>query len=259
MGKVNCPCLALGFLLFGIGIGDALALQEKAPPEIVVPSIELPVIVKEGLAKLPLTEGLVAPLKVLRFKVSGGPLPLEIAFKRLDNGLWAIAWAGGAVNQQMITLHGMFNLAGTIDIKMKLSGGIRIHHSVRKANALSGDLATLVAPTAGSRFTIEHNYDVESTSPGIVFSSSDNVKNSRIEMKSVCATDKAIEATKLHPDLKGLYIPVTCEYQSNVATPPVSQWAYLIDSRMYVRLSSGKETYTITDVEYVQLNAPETK
>ena len=92
-----------------------------------------------------------------------------------------------------------------------------------------------------------------------MFPSTDNVKSSRIEMRSVCAADKSIEATKLHPDLKGLYIPITCEYQSNVATPPISQWAYLIDSRMYVRLSSGKETYAITEVEYVKPGAPETK
>ena len=158
MEKVNCKCLALAVLLFGGGLGDTLALQEKAPPEIVVSSIELPADVKERLSKLPLTEVPAAPLKALRFKVNGSSLPLEIAFKRLDNGLWAIAWVGGAVNQQMITLHGMFNLAGTIDIKMKLSSGIRIHHSVRKTNALSGDLATLVAPPPGARFTIEHIY-----------------------------------------------------------------------------------------------------
>ena len=176
----------------------------------------------------------------------------------------------GAIIRRALTLQGLVPLATVTEIAREYDassvvplGKSFFSYSVTrdlKANgttnstALSGDLAQLVAPAVGSRFSFEQSWDAQSmvTTSGLFGGT--KTSTSSFTLKQTCAVEEERDAAVLHRNFQGKYMPVNCEGKLSNGALRIDQYAFLVDSAVYLLLSSATngnvDKYTIADVEY---------
>lgn len=257
--------IALYAIAFSAMCGGAFA-QGASSTQIV----ELSSNVRDELSKLPKRDVSTAQLKTLKIDIDAGSgiTKAEKSFEFLGNGLVGVTEVLPAQNSQArsLTLQGIVELVWTMEVltsgetviplpgaKAFLPFGVSrtIRTSVvRKTNTLSGELPALVVPTPQIPFSFEQTTDTELSRKGLLSLTS----NFRNETKISCTVQAAADAKAIHPKLMGQYLPVTCEGKDPKGPPFVREFAYVIDSHLYILLSTTgrdrRETHKITDVEY---------
>lgn len=233
-------------------------------------AVEVPAAIREQVGKV---ASKISPSVRLR-RVSGNVqsgssnTPVERFFERLDSGLWGVTTAylvRGALVRSTLTLQGLveltavatvdrdFNIDSIIPIgklfvpygtnkNLKASGAIAI-------TSLSGDLAVLSAPTAGSKFSYVRTATGQNTVATTGLFGGTRTHTLNISAKADCSAGPETEASMLHTQLRGKYLPVKCEGELN-GSARIDEYAYLLDSGLYVALSSGNEKFSIEKVEY---------
>ena len=246
----------------GVALPQSAVLESKS----VAPNVELSEAVREELAKLPLSNVPVAPLKTVTFSVESGSTlqRLDFFYERLDSGLWGVAQLtktrGGGVVQRQITLQGLVLLGGTLEASSEVEIPIFIPGSrflpfgpvkntirtngVYQTETVKGDLITLTNPVPGAKFSYE-----------LSFKSRVGSSVANREVKASCTVENASQASALNPKLRGSYLPVTCE-ETRDGKASIRQYAYLVDSRLYAVTSilSGpnKGVYKFAEIEYAE-------
>lgn len=257
--------LALCALMLSTTYADVLA--QGTPP---TQAVELSPNVREELSKLPKRDASAAQIKLLKIDIDSGSeiTKAERHFELLDNRLVGITETLPTRNSQArsLTLQGIIDLVWTMEVLtsgetvIPLPGGKAFlpfgvsrtikTSLVRTTSLLSGDLPILVTPAPETPFSYEHTIDNELSRKGLLSLTS----SFRIETKVTCRVKAAAEATLIHPKLLGTYLPVTCDGKDPEGPPFSRDFAYLVDSQLYILLSltsrGRRETYKITDVEY---------
>ena len=232
--------------------------------------VELPSAVREELSKLPKRDAVRMQLRSLKIDIDTGSetAKAERIFYPLENGLTGIMEVLPSRNSQAqsLSLHGLIDLVWMMEMvtssesvvpipigKVFVPFGINRSTKtsvLRKTSSLSGDLKSLNSPSPEMRFSYQQNIDAELTSKGLLSLST----NFRSETTVTCNVQGAVDAKTLHPKFQGAYLPVSCEGKDPKGPLIVREFAYLVDSQVYLLLSlSGgdqKEKYKITDVEY---------
>lgn len=267
--------VAVGLLLASASVAALAQTQEAQSPQ--QQSVELTLAIRDEVSKVALKKAPTAVLRRIRGEIeSGSSKPrAERYFERLDNGLWGVTLlipVRGVIVRRMLTLQGIIDLATVSQIAREIDvpglvpiGKIFLSYSVTKdlrangttnSTALSGDLATLVSPSLGAKFSFEHAWDAQSIVTTTGLFGGTRTSNTSLTLKQSCVSQKEGDATELHPKLKGRYLQVECEGEFLNGANVSRRYAYLTDSGLYVLLSStiggNKDTYTITDVEYAR-------
>lgn len=233
-------------------------------------TVDLPAAIREQLTQVVSAQ---PPQSLLRH-VSGnlqsgsGTARVERYFERLDSGLWGISTAilvRGALIRNTLTLQGLVELTATttIDRDFKADsiipiGKLFVPYGINKnikANgvitiaSLSGDLNSLSAPVAGGKFSYIRTAIGQNTitTTGVFGGTRTHTLN--VTAKANCSAGPEADASTLHAQLRGKYLPVKCEGETNGSTRS-EEYAYLIDSKLYVLLSSGSDKFSIDTVEY---------
>jgi hypothetical protein len=252
--------LLVANLLFG---GKALA-------EGVTTTVEVPAAIRAQLDKLVSAQ---SPSPVLR-RISGsvqtgsGSSPVERFFERLDSGLWGVTTAimvRGALVRNALTLHGLVELTATstIDRDFKIDAIIPIgklfvpygQNKNLKANgviaitSLGGDLDALSAPAAGGKFSYSRSAIGQNTVTTTGMFGGTRTHKLEVEFKADCSAGPEADASSLNSQLRGKYLPVKCEGKTN-GSARADEFIYLVDSKLYVLLSSGNDKFNIEKVEY---------
>ena len=264
------------FALCGIVLVGQVNAQSEAPSgqsATAAGSLELPIDIRRQLASLPHGENPAAPLAVLKFDLVTGrsTRSSQSRYERLDSGLLGVSTllgGKGAILSRVLTLKGMVELASTTEstIEIELSNTVAvgkmffpysIHRtlrtsSVRNTTVLSGDLAALIQPQAGTRFSYAHSWENEYSSSA-AFSSKKVVTNT---FNVTCGVANPADVSTLHQQLRGKYLRVVCEGTNREGETFTNEFAYLLDSQIYLRLAAsnklGQTKYTLTGVEYVR-------
>jgi hypothetical protein len=233
-------------------------------------TVEVPAAIREQVGKAVSNTSPPALLRRLVGNVQSGSsnTPVERFFERLDSGLWGVTTAylvRGALVRNTLTLQGLveLNAVATVDRDFNIDsiipiGKLFVSYGVNKnlkANgaiaitSLSGDLEVLSSPAAGTKFSYARTATGQNTvtTTGVFGGTRTNTLN--ITAKADCSAGPEAEASNLHAQLRGKYLPVKCEGELN-GSARIDEYAYLIDSRLYVVLSSGNEKFSIDKVEY---------
>ena len=270
--KRGTGCLLAGLLSAILSVAIA---QTSEPPT--SQSVELAPAIRDEVMKVVSKSEPPALLRVVRGEIeSGSTKPkAERYFERLENGLWGVTLlipVRGVIVRRMLTLNGIIDLATATQIAREIDvpslvpvGKYFLSFSITKdlktsgitnTTALSGDLGTLVSPTAGAKFSFEHAWDAQATTTTTGLFGGTRTSNISIALKQICTVEKEAEATELHSKLKGKYLLVACNGEFQNGKSVSKQFAFVRDSGLYLLLSStidgNKDTYTITDVEYAK-------
>ncbi len=260
---------ALGFVALGF-MGNANAQSPVSSG-----SVELPAGIRDQIAKVTPKTAPSAPLRLIRGVVeSGSAKPAaERHFERLENGLWGVTLVitvRGAIIRRSLTLQGLVPLATVTEIAREYDstslvpiGKIFLSYSVTKdlkangstnTTALSGDLEQMVVPAMGSKFSVEHSWDAQTSVTTSGLFGGTRTSNRSLSLKQTCTAKKEGDAASLHGQLRGKYLLVSCEGTLNNGSTRSEQYAFLPDSGLYVLLSTAtdghEDKYTITEVEY---------
>lgn len=123
-------------------------------------------------------------------------------------------------------------------------------------NQLSGELEKMTAPTPGVKFPVDYAWDanVVSTTSGLFGGT--KASSFSFSVKQICTADKESEASTLHARLQGKYRKVTCDGTLSNGATRSEEYAFLVDSDLYLLLSTttnGRtDRYTIAEVEYAK-------
>ncbi|MES2974713.1 MAG: hypothetical protein V4757_13945 [Pseudomonadota bacterium] len=239
--------------------------------------VEVPAGIRDRIAEiLPKAEPANALRRIRGVVESGDAKPVaERYFERLDNGLWGttlVITVRGAIIRRALTLQGMIPLATVTEIAREFDASSVVplgknffSYSVTrdlKANgstnitALSGELAQLVAPASGTKFSFEHAWEAQSVVTTSGLFGGTRVSNVSLGLKQACAVENERDASTLHANFRGKFLPVSCEGKLSNGSTRIDQYAFVVDGGMYILLSTttdGRlEKYTISDVEYVK-------
>jgi hypothetical protein len=239
--------------------------------------VEVPAIIRERIADVtPKSVPTVVLRRVRGVVESGGAKPsAERYFERLDNGLWGttlVITVRGAIIRRALTLQGLVPLATVTEIAREYDassvvplGKSFFSYSVTrdlKANgttnstALSGDLAQLVAPSVGSKFSFEQSWDAQSVVTTSGLFGGTKTSTSSFTLMQTCTVEAERDATVLHGNFQGKYLPVNCEGKLSNGSTRTDQYAFLVSSAVYLLLSTATngnvDKYTIADVEYLK-------
>lgn len=234
--------------------------QNERGSQSVAPKVELSAVLRQDLARLPLSTVPVASLKMVKFSDEAGTPQLSAYYERLESGLWGVAHlttAGrtGAVQRQL-SLHGLVALGGTIEFSSEVEIPIFVPgvkflpfgsitrpiqtKSTYQAEYIKGDLSTLSNPTPGAKFSYEVSWK-------------SSARSSNNEAKASCSVEKEMSAGTLNSKLRGAFFPITCEEVRNGQTS-TRQYAYLLESRLYVMTSivggANEGKFKLAEVEY---------
>ncbi len=196
-------------------------------------------------------------------------------FERLDNGLWSSTLELGTkkgIVRKSLMLQGIVPLATVTEIAVELDttsvvpiGKVFLPFGIKSSvksggstsvNQLSGELEKMMAPAAGVKFPLDYGWDgrVVSTTSGLFGGT--KASSLSLSVKQVCTADNELEASTLNPRLLGKYRKVTCDGALSSGATRSEEYAYLVDSDLYVLLSStinGRtDRYTIAEVEYAR-------
>jgi hypothetical protein len=233
-------------------------------------TVDLPAAIREQLSKVVSAQPPQSPLRHISGNLQGGSgtARVERYFERLDSGLWGISTAilvRGALIRNTLTLQGLVELTATttIDRDFKADvvipvGKLFLPYGINKnikANAvitiasLAGDLDSVSAPAAGGKFSYMRTATGQNTitTTGVFGGTRTHTLN--VTAKADCSAGPEADASSLHAQLRGKYLPVKCEGDINGSTR-IEEYAYLIDSKLYLLLSSGSDKFSIDGVEY---------
>jgi len=213
------------------------------------------------------------PLTALKYDLVTGESTRssQARYERLDSGLEVVSTllgGKGAILSRVLTLKGMIELASTTEstIEINLNNALAIGNktlpysihrtlrtsSVRNTTALSGDLAALMQPQPGGRFSYVHSFEDEYSSSAAL--GARRVATSTFNVS--CDVANPAGASTLHHQLRGKYLHIVCEGTNREGGTFTNQFAFLLDSQIYLRLAAsnrrGETKYTLTGVEYAR-------
>jgi len=269
--------LTIGMCFFALCWSSGALSQDAKSEKPTAGVIELPDVVRDQISKLVPKTPPAAPLRTIRGVVeSGSSKPrAERHFERIENGLWGVTLVitvRGAIVRRALTLQGLMQLATVTEIDREYDSaalipvgkyfvsfsvvkGLRANGSTN-TTAVSGDLETLVSPSEGSKFSFDQAWDAQSTTTTTGLFGGTRTSNLSLSLKQSCVVEKELDASSLHPKLRGKYLPVICEGPLSNGSTRTDQYAFLRDSNLYVLLSTGTDgradKYTISDVEYAK-------
>ncbi len=127
----------------------------------------------------------------------------------------------------------------------------QVSSSASRLDELSGDIGLAIKASANSSFQFRQLKITDRKSKTGWFSSSGTLKNSFVIS---CTVGEDKPAAELNPNLRGDYRLAKCEYKNVTGPSSRQEYAYLVDSGIYVRLfSQGSKTeftYSVTAVDY---------
>lgn len=250
----------------------------KKPPEGML-ELDLRPEIKESIAKIPSAKPLPAQLKMLRMrhKDAQSEIDIERHFEGLENRLWIVTdvYRGKTTRfVRWLALEGMVGLTKVVDfggdfnsnpfvalgklfVFMQETKNFRSQGYMNAITA-TGDFGAVVAPKSNEKFSFEVNLEGKNTVviSGGLFGPSTRTSEIKNYSATNCVVGAAQDASSLSATLRGAYLPVTCEaFDSHNDVKTISDWAYLIESEVYVVLRyviGRQETrYRILDAEYV--------
>src|SRR5262249_45118542 len=101
------------------------------------------------------------------------------------------------------------------------------------ATSIAGDLATLALPSPGAVFSFEQKLERRNTVTitGGLFSGP-RTSDLKSDRRNKCVVGEEVDAAVLSAQLRGRYLPVTCEGGDEAQnTKHTRKWAYLLDSK----------------------------
>jgi hypothetical protein len=269
--------MLVGF--FGNFYSVAFALDgPQKPPEGMV-ELELRPNIKELIEKIPPAGPISAPLKLIRMrhKDSQSEMDMERYFERRESRLWIVTdvYRGKTTRfVRWLAFEGMVGLTKVVDFGGDFKSGPfvplgKLFVSVQETKNLrsqgymnaataTGDFAAIINPKAGEKFSFEVKLEGKNTVviSGGLFGPSTRTSEIKNYSSTNCTVGASKVATSLSTTLRGTYFPVTCEgFDSHNDVKTVSDWAYLVDSGVYVvlRYVVGEQElrYQILDAEYL--------
>lgn len=265
------------FLILASSLSGGVLGQDVTSGSSATGAIELPVAVRDQISKMVPKASPAAPLRIIRGVVESGPSKprAERHFERLENGFWGVTLVitvRGAIIRRALTLQGLIQLATVTEIDREYDsaalipvGKYFVSFSVVKGlktsgstntTSVSGDLETLVSPNEGSKFSFDQAWDAQSTTTTTGLFGGTRTSNLSLSLKQNCVVEKQLDASSLHPKLRGKYLPVICEGPLSNGSTRTDHYAFLPDSNLYVLLSTGTDgradKYIISDVEYAK-------
>lgn len=242
-------------------------------------ALELKPEIRAQISKIdsPKIEGEQLRLMKLSMKDPAGETLFERHFERLDNGLWItsdVFRLKGNVNvRRIMAFSGLIELGRTIEFGNDISGHTVIpvgklmlpvptnrklfSQGHMTATTLAANLDAVANPVPGSKFEFYRLLEGKSTVAvsGGFLGGSNRTSDIRNDRKFNCAAGEPGPAHSIHANLQGSYLPVTCDSVDASGARIKSDWAFLIQNRLYVLLGSNyggrEETYRVLDVEYL--------
>ena len=265
--------------LLAVGWAPATAQQEKPPAQASGPAgVELMPAIVEAVARGPQPEPAKTTIKSIRsqIKTSNVNVLAERYYEKLENNVWAVTEVMGAKStgvRRALMWHGIVDLASAVEFggPVRTGGVIPLgklfipfstertftSQGFMNATSIAGDFAALALPTPGAAFGFEQKLEGKNTvtfSGGIF--SGPRTSDLKVDRRNRCVVGEEAESTAISVHLRGRYLPVTCEGRDEVSnTSHTRKWAYLLDNRLYIAISSVTgggvpETHEITAVEY---------
>lgn len=257
--------------IFAAIAGLMVLFSPNARAEGSAATVEIPPEIRQQIDKVIPRQAPVTVLRRLSGKIDSGGThtAVERVFERADSGLWGVTTAmivRGALVRSVLSLQGIVELSATaaVDRDFKLDsvlpvGKTFVPYGVSrnvKANAsmavtsLSGDLEALTAPTAGGKFHYARSSAGQNTVTTTGLFGGTKTMPISVTAKAHCSAGSEADASAVHPALRGRYLPVTCDVEFN-GSSRTEEYAYLVDSALYVLLAAGGEKYTVERVEYM--------
>lgn len=115
-----------------------------------------------------------------------------------------------------------------------------------RLTALTSSAARLCSPRAGSQFSYTTAAEVVMKTSGLITSTQTLIQT----VAAKCQVARAPEpANKIHPDLQGDQLPVACDVENADGSTTRNEYAYLVDSALYVLLRSVNPMGSV-DIRY---------
>jgi hypothetical protein len=271
------PARLLAAALF-LGVGaPAWSQAEKPPAQTPGPAgVELRPGILESVAGVPQPEPPKSTIRLIRSQVKAPNLdvPAERHYEKLESNIWAVTELMGkklSGYRRSLAWHGIVDLASTIEFggPVRTGGVIPLgklfipfssersfsSQGFLNATSVTGDLAILALPRPGAVFSFEQKLEGRNTVTFTGFFGGPRTTDLKADRKNRCVVGEEADAATVSVHLRGRYLPVTCEGKDEVSNTSVTRkWAYLLDSNLYIVLSTvtagGTETHEITAVEY---------
>ncbi len=236
--------------------------------------VEMPMEVREKIMALEVPSKPTLKLKKVHFDTqnSTSKTPLISEFEYIDSHIYAIGSLiidnKSNTLSRCVSLKGLIELActteATSEIQMPPIGlmvagsflsvfGVKQTleiNSIFNTTDLSGDLSLLTNPRAGDKFSYIHSWELKQVTKNIVSINSATTNKFYVS----CFVENPVEAVMLNSKLNGMYLPVTCNGKNNAGKEFKNNFAFLLDSQMYLSLSMentyANTNYTIKSLEY---------
>jgi hypothetical protein len=261
------------FCLLCVFCASTHAAQESsAQTQRAADSLVLPAEIRATLAALPQDSNPAPLLTRVRsgYTAASETRSSDAHYQRLGDGLVGITTilsGKDAILTRVLTLAGLIELVSTSESAVEINTNLTLPigraflpfeirqtshaSSVRNTTGLSGDLASLVYPKPGTSFSYVQKWNAQVTSSTGAFSSKKTVAG---EFKVSCVAKESLDAAMLHEGFKGKYLPVTCTGSNQQGAIFTDEFAYLLDSQIYLRLSGsnkfGRTEYKFSGAEY---------
>jgi hypothetical protein len=260
-----------------LALAASAARAEDAPGNAQPQVIQLPASVISTFERLPKLSPPPAPLRGMTVANTATGVKSLVQFSPEQSGLWGTTYGllrpDGAVGmvRSMLGFHGLIMLALTVEMPMRSDMPITtmvplgkifafdtIHvtsehrlTATRNTAEVSGDLATIAAPSPQATFSYSLKFDTQVTTTGLF----GQTRKANHQSTASCNVGDALPASTLNPTLRGNYLPVSCKTVIDGNDAVTSHHAYIVDSGLYLTIDAiyangSKEAYSILSADY---------